>query len=104
LSKTKCVSWYYMSNDSKYKSKCGLKLYSEAVDLSTTPRDSKEVICFLKSASLSLVRKRGGSLLRLSAHLSLFTDMDNGGTTAGRLRTVDENISENSRHRDRSRC
>jgi hypothetical protein len=42
---------------------------------------------------LSLVRKRVGSLLRLSAHLSLFTDMDNGGTTAGCSRTVGEKIS-----------
>ncbi len=66
----------------------GRSLYDPA------PRDSKEVICFLKSASLSLVRKRGGSLVRLSAHLSLFTDMDKWGTTAGSSRTVDEIISE----------
>ncbi len=68
-------------------------LYSDAVDFSITPKVSNSAICFRKSASLSLVRKRGESRFRLSFHLSKSTVIDRGGTLAGSCLTVGENMS-----------
>jgi hypothetical protein len=69
-------------------------LYSEALDFSITPKDSYSAFCFLRSASLSLVRKRGDNLLfLLSFHLSNATFIDRGGTLAGSILTVGEKIS-----------
>ncbi len=80
-------------------------LYSDAVDFSITPKDSNSAICFRRSASLSLVRKRGDNRFRLSFHLSESTFMDRGGTLAGSCLTVGENMSMYSAYSSRmSRC